>query len=200
MNNAVIDIGFDEPTNAIAVQSVVSDMVDFAKALVVDSDVAYKKITSLYRQARDWKKCIETKRKEMTEPFRKQVSTINDKAKELTDPLDAVVEIANAKSAAYLQRLEEERKAEEARLRESAAMLDCAEELYIPPVETTVRGNGAISYNKKEMKFNVTDLSKVPLKYLMVDEAAVKRDMALGIITIPGLEIFETTTTKLRVR
>jgi hypothetical protein len=44
------------------------------------------------------------------------------------------------------------------------------------------------------------DISKVPTKYLMVNEEAVKRDLKLGIETIPGLEVYEETTTQLRVR
>ncbi len=67
-------------------------------------------------------------------------------------------------------------------------------------MEKTIRGEGAILTTKTEKAFRVLDISKVPLKYLMVDEAAVKKDLKLGINEVPGIEVFESTTTQLRMR
>jgi hypothetical protein len=184
----------------LQVRNTIQDMVFFIKDLVVDSDGSYKKVTSLYRQAREWKKCIDSKRKELTEPLRKQTSAINDKSKELTDPLDKVIEIANAKANRYLFMLEEMKRKEDEKLRAAAAIFDAEEELYIPPMEQIVRGEGAITVTKTEKQFKVIDITKVPTKYLVVDEAAVKRDLKLGIGEITGLEIFEEKTTQLRMR
>ena len=154
----------------------------------------------MYRQARDWKKSIEAKRKALVEPLRKQMAVINDKAKDLTDPLDEVIAIANVKSACYLRILEEAKRNEEAELRKTAALFDAEDEIYIPPMEKTIRGEGAVLVTKTEKTFRVIDITKVPTKYLMVDEAAVKRDLKLGVGTIEGLDIYETTTTSLRTR
>jgi hypothetical protein len=43
-------------------------------------------------------------------------------------------------------------------------------------------------------------MAKVPAKYLMVDEAAIKRDLKLGVSEIDGIEIFEEKITQLRTR
>ena len=198
---ASFEVALDEHTSGVIVREVISDMVQFTRALVVDSDVAYKKITSLYRQARDWKKVIDGKRKEITEPLRRQTAALNDKAKELTEPLDAVIELANSKANGYLSNLEALKRAEDEKLRAAAALFDAEEELYIPPLEkSAVRGDGAVAVTKKELRFKLLDISKVPAKYLALDEMAIRKDLALGLAEIPGLEVYEETVTSLRVR
>lgn len=203
--NAVIEVNpfevsFEDKNHSLIIRNTIQDMVQFTKDLVVDSEPAYKKITSLYRQAREWKKCIDAKRKEMTEPLRKQTACINDKAKEFTDPLDAVIDMANAKANGYMQLLEDLKRKEEEKLKAAAALFDAEDELYIPPMEKTVRGDGAVTVTKTEKRFRLVDITKVPTKYLIVDEDAIKKDLRLGINEIPGLEIFEETTTQLRMR
>jgi len=193
-------IPMDSREHEVQIKSIISDMLAFTEQLVVNSEVSYKKVTSLYRQAREWKKSIDAKRKEMTEPLRKQAAAINDKAKELTDPLDSVIDLANAKANGYQRMLEDLKRQEEEKIRAAAALFDAEEEIYIPPMEKVIRGEGAVAVTKTEKKFKVTDLSKVPLKYLMVDEKAIEQDIRLGINQIEGLEIYEETTTQLRIR
>ncbi len=200
-----IDIFSDEVPvslegNTLQVRNVIKDMLSFASALVVDSEPAYKKITSLYSQARAWKKCVDEKRKLMTEPLRKQTAAINDKAKDLTDPLDSVIEVANAKATSYQRLLETQRQEEEAKLRAAAELFDAADEVYVPALEKVIRGEGASAVTKVEKRFRVVDLSKVPEKYLMIDEKKLIQDIKLGLNSIEGIEIYEETTTSLRVR
>lgn len=190
----------DVEQSKIQVKQVLKDMLGFAEQLVVNSESAYKRMTSLYAQARTWKKAIEEKRKSLTEPYRKKVSEINDSAKKLTDTLDCVINHANAKTMSYQALLVKQKEEEDARLRAAADLFDASDEIYIPPMEKVLRGDGAIAVTKTEKKYRLSDISKVPVKYLMLDEAAIKRDLALGINSIPGLEIYEEQTTKLRIR
>ncbi len=184
----------------IEIRSVIRDMRLFIENLVVDSEKSYLKITSLYAQAREWKKTIEAKRKSLVEPFRKQTAVINDKAKELTDPLDRVIDVANAKANGYLRLLEDVKRKEDEKLKEAAALFDAADEIYIPPMEKIIRGDGAVTVTRIEKRFKVLDIKKVPTKYLLVDEAAIKKDLNLGLAEIAGIEIWEETTTQLRIR
>jgi len=193
-------VPLDSEDRRTQVKNVISSMLGFAEQLIVNSEQPYRQITSLYRQAREWKKSIESKRKELTEPLRKQTSAINDKAKELTDPLDSVIDLANAKANAYQRLLEEQKRQEDEKLRAAAALFDAEEELYIPPMEKVIRGDGAVAVTRTEKKFKVLDMSKVPMKYLMINEKAVEQDIRLGINAIEGLEIYEETTTQLRIR
>lgn len=193
-------VPLESEESKIEIKNVISDMRLFTENLVVNSEQSYRKITSLYAQAREWKKTIDAKRKSLTEPLRKQASAINDKAKELTDPLDNIIDMANAKANGYLRMLEEIKRKEDEKIREAASLFDAADELYIPPMEKIIRGDGAVTVTKIEKRFKVLDIAKVPTKYLLVDEAAIKRDLGLGLSEIPGLEIFEETTTQLRIR
>lgn len=178
----------------------IQSMLEFAMSTVVDNEGAYKKITSLYSQAREWKKCLEAKRKELTEPFRKQINIINDTAKKLSDPLDYIIDQANDKANGYVRMLEDLKKKSDEDLRAAASLFDEELDLYIPPLEATIRGDGAIAITKTEKHFRITDITKVPTKYLMVDEKAIKQAIKLGITEIPGLEIYEEKTTQLRKR
>ena len=199
----VINIASDEvalSNDAMLVKKAINDMVAFAKSLVVNTEESYRSITALYKKAREWKKSLEAKRKELVDPFRSQIADINDKAKVLSDPLDAVIELANAKVNGYQKLLEEKKQKEEAELREVAALFDAGEDIYVPPVEKIIRGDGAIAVTKIEKKFRVVDITKVPAKYLAIDEKAVTLDLKLGLDAISGLEIYEETTTQLRTR
>ena len=189
-----------ESSQRFQIKGIIADMLAFSEQLIVNTEESYKRVTSLYRQARDWKKAIEAKRKELVEPLRAQQSAINDKAKELSDPLDQVISVANSKANGYQRMLEDQRRKEEEALEIAADLFDAADEVYVPPVERIIRGDGAVAVTKTQKKFKVADLSKVPLKYLTLDERAVERDIKLGINSIPGLEIYEETTTQLRVR
>ncbi len=187
-------------TEPFAMREVIATRKSFIESLIVNSEESYKKVTSLYAEAREWKKAIELRRKELVDPFRKKQASINDIAKELTDPLDAVIDMANGKANGYVRMLEERKRLADEELRQQAALFDAAEEIYIPPMDNIVRGDGAIAVTKTETQFRVVDISKVPVKYLMVDEAAIKKDIKLGISQIDGIEIFETKTTQLRTR
>ena len=191
-------ISFEE--NSTLVKSVIADMVAFANEVTCSTEAGYKKITSLYSQAREWKKTIETKRKALIEPFRKQQSAINDMAKELTDPLDQVITIANLKATNYQAQLNKLKEEEAEQLRAAAALFDAEEALYIPPMAKVLRGDGAMAITKTEKVFRVVDIEKVPAKYLMVNEALVKQDLKLGINEIPGIEITLEQKTTLRTR
>jgi len=178
----------------------IANMLAFVKEIVVNEEAGYMKITGLYRQARDWKKSIESKRKELTEPLRSQTVKINDHAKKLTDPLDIIIDVANAKANAYQRHLEEMKRLEDEKLKSAASLFDAQDEIYIAPMEKIIRGDGAIAVTKTEKKFRLIDITKVPEKYLMVDEKAINQALKMGINEIPGVEIYETTTTQLRVR
>lgn len=167
------------------------DKISFASSLVVDNESAYEDIKQLYQQARDLKKVVEDNRKKRTEPFREEISDINAHAAELTTPLDRLIEIINKKTDAYLTMLENRQVKEELDWFEMPA--------DEPPFKPTKATKTTVT-TKTDRTFKVVDLSKVPLRYLMIDEYAIKKDLALGVFEIPGLEIQETTTKKLRLK
>lgn len=171
----------------------IGDMLEWAKSIVVDSDDSYGMLYDIYCNARQSKNLLDSRRKELTEPLRRRTAYINGKAKPVLDILDEVIKITNAKANDYRMILESKHKD----LIDMASIFD-ADGVYIPPVESPAM-NGTIAV-KKYKRFAVTNIDNVPSKYLKLDEEAVERDLKLGINIIPGLEIFEETTTTLRVR
>lgn len=178
----------------------IKEMISQAQSLIVDNEGAYKEVTRIYREAQTAKKAIDGRRKELVTPFRDEISRINDRAKSVLDPLDRITEIANMKASSYQRLLEDRRQKEEEKLRAAAALFDAEEEIYVAPLEKVTRGDGANLVTKVEKRFRLVDITKVPAKYLLIDESAVRKDLQLGVNEIPGLDVYDETTTTLRVR
>jgi hypothetical protein len=141
---------------------------------------------------------IETKRKELGEPFRKKILDINDLAKKLTEPLDQVIELANLKANQYVKYLDEQRVSREKELQEEAALFDTQLEVYIPETPKVIHGEAASVCTKKEIRYRILDQDDIPKKYWVVDHKAIEFDLSMGITKIPGLEVYEEKTTTLR--
>jgi hypothetical protein len=188
-------------TSVNHIKHVIKDMTSFILELKVEDEGAYKRVTSVYANARQWKKSIEERRKEIGEPLRKKLAEINAKAKELTDPLDHVIHIANAKATQYQRLLEQQKVDEEAAIKAAAELLGISdEEVFVPAVDSSLRGEGATATTSVKKKFKIVDMNQIPRKYLILDEKAVERDLKLGITHIEGLEVYEEKQTTLRVR
>lgn len=182
------------------ISNTIQGMLSFAQELEVTTSEAFKNATQLWKQAREWRKAIDAQRKEATEADRKRIAAVNDRAKELTDPLSQVEEIVKHKADFYQKFLERQREDQINKQKEAAEMLGVDFDIYVPPIEKSLRGEGAIAYTKSEKKFRVTDISKVPTKYLLVDTKSVENDIKLGIAEIPGLEIYTEDKVVLRSR
>lgn len=176
-----------------------TDMLAYAKGIVVRDDDSFRDASAVWRKARDWKKQIETQRKAAIEPYRSQIAIINDKAKDLADPLLNVERIIEQKNLGYQNALIAAKQEEERKIREAAALLDI-EEVHVEPAPTKLRTEDATTYTVTKKRFRVVDLSKVPSKYFILSEDLVEADLKMGINQIEGLEIFEETITKMRSR
>jgi hypothetical protein len=60
-----------------------------------------------------------------------------------------------------------------------------------PPPSRVVRTDVGTVNTRKVWKFEVTDKAKVPLELLLVDDVAVRKQIAGGIREIPGLRIYQ---------
>jgi len=149
------------------------------------------------------KKAMEEKRKEYVKPLQDHVKAINEAFKTLMEPIETADQITRGKILAFQLQQKLIREAQEKinALRLEAAQRDAAlhnGELsesvnlveVIPPVATTTRTELGSTGIAKIRKWEVEDLSKVPLDYLMIDAAKVGKVVRAGIPSIPGIRIW----------
>lgn len=166
----------------------------------VSSEEAFRKMTSLYADSKECEKRIEFIRKQANQPDQEKINARNDKAKEILAPLKQIQMIAKSKCEGYQLILEQKKIEEQKKIQEDADLLGLEEAPILMPLEKSKRGDGAIMYTRTVRKFRMVDLSKVPLKYLQLNEDLIKQDISLGICEIPGIEIYEDKITQLKTR
>lgn len=172
--------------------------IEEISALSMDKKSDYLEVTDFFAMARKYRTAIEAKRKHFTAPLREQINEINHKAKTMTDALDRGILIANRQLGQYtnyLKRKEEQKKREILEMASSFGVDVPIEISESPKPEATAT---TTIVTKKTSKYKVVNLSKVPRKYLTIDDEAVKRDIRLGVRKITGLEIYDEETITLR--
>lgn len=150
---------------------------------------------------------IEKARKGEKDQILKDGRTVDDFFKKLAKPLeDAANTVVAAINAWQRKKLEEERErqrkeAEQAKAR--ATPFDEEPPPAPPPVQQAARvvsaATGKVTASANRFwNFRVVDPAKVPARYLMVNEAALKAAVAGGAREIDGVEIFEDVRTAIR--
>lgn len=193
-------------TQTQEVQSVIEkDFVQELTKEVIARDIEnqndFEFISEIYSTMRNVIKKVETEAKSLKKPHQDAINKINFDQKVFLEPCMNLITICNRKIDYYYRKLEIEKQEEERKEREAAQMLDLpVEQVYVAPVAKKLYASNATACTKSEVKFDLVDITKVPSKYLMLDEAAVKRDIKMGIRKIEGLNIYETKKTSLKVR
>lgn len=174
--------------------------VQIVESMIVADQEGYDELMSLYRRSKDWENRIEFMRKEANAPFQAEINSNNDGAKKFMAPIKEIQRLAKKKTEQYFAFLESEKKKEEERAKEAADLIGFDDLPYIPPVEKSIRGDGALAFTRTIRKFRIVDREKIPQKYLMVNEEAVALDIKLGVAEIPGIEIYEEKVVQLKAR
>lgn len=176
------------------------ETISITKQNKVESEEDYNNLTKLYARCRDVKKKVEAERKSLTEPLRKQMTAINDKAKTVTEPLDELIELLNFQASCYQKMLENKAKKEAEELKAKSFLLDLMpEEIFVPVPQKTI-SQEAVTVTKTVKKFRVLDVHQIPMQYMKPNEDLIEQHIKLGITEIPGIEVYEETTTQLRVK
>lgn len=183
----VSDYLIDDLRPALSIK--LKEMAEEASSMIVEDEENFSKVTSLYADAKRWEKQLEYVRKKANQPDQERIDERNSAAKEILVPLKEIQTVAKKKSEEYQEFLENCRK--------QAAEIIGAEDIgQLEPVKS----DSASIYTRTVIEIQVNDLSKVPLKYLKIDESLVKQDIKAGIFYIPGIEISENKITQLRSR
>jgi len=185
-----------------------------AGELRVESDASVKDAINLAGQAKKIVNAIEKQRKEVIAAPSDYVKAINSFCKLFTEPLAQVENGLKLKISQYEAKRELERREAEERARREAEALQRkineeaqklgveapqVPELVMPKAETVTRTeSGVSSFQKKIWDFELIDIKLVPREYLTLDALSVRNALRMGIREIPGLRIFEKTTTVLK--
>jgi len=138
------------------------------------------------------RKSIDAKRKEFVKPLNDHVKKINNEFKMRLEPVQETEKKLKIAIGNYQMKKEEEAKAL------AAAQEAKGEMSMIEAPKTTLRStDGAVSV-KKVWKFEVTDETKVPKKYLIVDEVALRKDIVAGEREISGVKIYQENQLSVR--
>lgn len=158
----------------------------------------YELVTDIYAQARKYLKMITEKEKKLLEPYKEKMNEIRYEAKTHKEPLQRMIDICNTKADDWQKYLNMKSLEKQRKLVEAARLFGEEMPIMVDDVTKPKSTKHTTSTTKVKMKFRVTDLSKVPLKYLKIDEDAVNLDIKLGIHNIEGIDIYPETKTTLR--
>lgn len=170
-------------------------LLNSIKQLQMKKEQDYNTVSNLYSEARKYKTLIENWKKEAKRPYREQILAIDNEAQQYLDLCDQSIMLCNQQIGVY-----------QANLREQARLLEEAKAIFMqkqPIVIETIKPKKTektTTVIKKVPVYKVINIKKVPVKYLQINESALKKDLNLGIREIKGLEITEQEQIQLRNR
>ena len=188
----------------IEYQKQAREILKYAESRIVGNDLEVKDATNDLSIISTLKKGIEEKRQEYVKPLNEYVKTINTTFKALSDPIEQADKITRNKILSYRAELEAKRReAEEInRQKEELAKREAALNQGVITIDTTpipvpeaapshVRAEMGTMGTAKIRKWEVEDLAKVPLDYLMINATKIGKVVRAGIPSIPGIRIWE---------
>jgi hypothetical protein len=191
----------------------IDQMVQLAQNHAVTDEDTEKAAVSMGVQAKKLKGTIESKRKEVVKNPNEFVKSVNSFCKGFTDRLGSIETGLKGKISDYQYRIElERRKAEEeARKAQMELQRQMDEEAkkagveapklpdpVIPEKSKSTRTEDGSASQRKEWTFEIEDEAKVPREYLVLDTQKVRTAVRMGVREIPGIKIYERTTTVFR--
>jgi hypothetical protein len=139
-------------------------------------------------------------RKKLNQPHQDRINQNNDEAREFTDILKHVQQIAMQKCESYQKLLEQKKQEEIQKIEEAREIFGTDDALVAPHLPPPMRLKAASLVTRTVRNFRIVDKEKVPKKYWIIDEEAIKQDLKLGLNEIPGIEVYEQQVSQMRTR
>jgi hypothetical protein len=174
--------------------------LEHARKVSIDSDDDATSNVEFAGEMRKMSKKIEATKKEITEPARQFTAKVNALASGYTDKLDEAIDLISSKVGSF-NRVKVERQMHELELQaivEAAAGVKT--DFAIMPVKENTKTALASTYQTSKWDIEIEDFSKIPVEFLMLNEALVKAAIKMGRDTIPGLKIVERKVTRIRTK
>ncbi len=190
------------------IKSQITALAEQCKNIIITNDASLEEAKELAKQAKKIETYIEEKRKEITKPLLDKKKQIDDFAKNLTQDLSEATKSLRLQIQKYeeekerkrleeLRRLEEEKRKAEEELRKAQQSNDIVSQIQnIEKVNQIAVNEMNLAIQKTSSlreiwTFELKDLSKVPIEYLQLNEAAVRQAIRNGVREIPGIRIFK---------
>lgn len=200
---AIIRVSPATDESFVALQVEAGELLRWVQALEITDGEGVKQATEHLTFISGLKKAVEEVRKQYVSPINEHLKAVNEVFRTISTPLETADRTTREKVLAY--RREEERKAREVerinQLRLEAARAEMAlnGEMTEPlalvevpaPQPSRVRTDVGTLGTTTTRKWEVEDLTKVPLEYLMVDASKIGRVVRAGVPSIPGIRIWE---------
>lgn len=184
---------------------------DFGKIEKIESDDQYNEVAEVLPTLRKTLKLLGQRYTELYGEFDEALKGKKQQFKALAEPFtqldERLTNMMNAwNRAKSIKQADDERKRreEEARLeREARAGSQEAAKQIVEQKPVVVEKKRVVSATgtvgtRKQWTFDVLDLSKVPVEYLMIDKVKVNGAIKTGVREIPGINIFETDNLNVR--
>ena len=177
-------------------------LLDYANARVITSLDDAKLATDDLSMIAKLKKAMESKRKDYLQPFQDHVKEVNEIYKTLMQPIETADMVTRSKVLSF-QREQAELKAKQEeinRLRMEAAtkeaelnngeIKESVNIIDVVTVPTHVYADNGTLGTSKVWKFEVEDLTKIPLEYLIPDMVKIGKVVRAGV-KIPGVKSWQ---------
>ena len=183
---------------------------EYAEARVITSNQDMVDSTNDMSMIVNLKKALEERRKGYVKPLNDHVKGINEAFKSIMEPIEAADKITRGKMLAY-QNAQEAKRAEEEkinRLRVEAAEAEMRLKgeltapvdmiTVTPEAPKTVHGEAGDVGRRMVRKWDLVDLSQIPIDYLILDTVKINKVVKAGIPSIPGIRIYEEAVLTVR--
>ena len=184
-----------------------------AAQITIVGDESLAEAVELGIQAKKLYNAIEKERKDIIDAPNKFVSSINNFSKNFTAPLFSIFSTdgdINRKISQYRTREELKRRQQEEEARKATEELQkkinedakkmgviapIVPDIVMPKAKTVTRVDSGSSFQRGEWTFEVEDEELLPRDCLMRNDQAIRAKIKAGIRTIPGVRIFEKSST-----
>ena len=171
-----------------------------SEEIVLDSKQSMDKALVLSADIKRIQKDIEAIRKISVEPSRKYIAKINDAARMIDELLESVNNTLKNKIAIYQRNLEAKAEADNSAAEKMLKSFGIAMDLVLNGAPKKFQNEDVIASTKTKWVFEIENDELVPLEFTCIDEAKIKKAIAMGIREIPGVKIFETKEMQIRRR
>ena len=191
-------IKLNNETELQNIESQISPVIGKAEEYVIITVKDVEDASSFLKEIKDMEKVVENKRTEFTKPLNQSLKSINETFKKMKEPLGQARDLLTkkilswrkieadrivAEQAAYRKKQEAE-----AELRRLQGKPEVEEEsIIVAPIVNKIGNMQTV----KRWTFDVEDFSKVPDKYKVIENVAVRNAIRDGVRDIPGLNIFQ---------